>query len=203
MLGTYDKEEKTAVKNIVLATIALTFCFFLSVLAPAAARADWGFRMGDNGYIPGGSDVGFSKIEFFIPDVSQNAGITWSGEGVGNFSNTQWNSDRINPTYVLATGSRITGSLYWDFLFTGTVPADFRLDYLVYTNINSSNPAFGISMTIKNGIPDFTSGGWTSLDIMNLSAYNRTSAAVPVPPAVFLLGAGLVGVVMLRKKVRK
>jgi hypothetical protein len=203
MLKIHYNEERATVKNVVLATITLTFCFFLSVLVPAIACADWGFRMGDDGYIPGGPDVGFSKIEFFIPDASQNVGITWSGTGVSNFSNTQWSSDKINSTYILATGPRITGSLYWDFLFTGTVPADFSLDYLVYRNIDSSYPAFGISMTIKNGIPHFTSSGWTSLDITNLPAHNRTSAAVPVPPAIFLLGAGLVGVVMLRKKVQK
>lgn len=191
------------VKNTALATVTLMFCFFLMVLTPAITRADWGFRMGDDGYIPGGGDVRFSKIEFFIPDVSQNAGITWSGNGVSNFSNTQWTSDRINPTYVLSTGPGITGSLYWDFLFTGAAPADFRLDYLVYRNTDSRNPTFGISMTIRNGIPNFTSTGWTSLDIRNLPAYNRTSAAVPVPPTIFLLGAGLIGVVILRKKVQK
>lgn len=191
------------IKNRVLTTVSLMFSLFLTFLTPAITRADWGFRMGDDGYIPGRGDVKFSKIEFFIPDVSQNAGITWSGGGVDNFSNARWTSDKINPTYVLAVGPRITESLYWDFLFTGTPPADFRLDYLVYRNTDSRNPAFGISMTIRNGIPNFTSTGWTSLDIRNLPAYNRASAAVPVPPTVFLLGAGLIGVVMLRKKVRK
>jgi hypothetical protein len=82
-------------------------------------------------------------------------------------------------------------------------PADFRLVTLFTGMRTVVNPTFGISMTIRNGIPNFTSTGWTSLDIRNLPAYNRASAAVPLPPTVFLLGAGLVGAVILRKKVRK
>jgi len=174
----------------------------LFVFTPAIASAEWGFRMGDDGYTPAGVDVNFRKIEFFIPDVPQNAGITWSDSGVTSFSNTQWNSQKINPTYVLATGPAITGSLYWDVLFTGTAPADFRLDYLVYRNLNTTNAAYGVSMSIKNGVPNFTSTGWTALDVRNLPSYNRTPAAVPVPPSVFLLGAGLIGVIALRKRAR-
>jgi len=190
------------VKNILMTTATLGFCLILSFFAPTTASATWGFSMGENGDYPIGSQhANFSKIEFFIPDVPQNAGITWSGSGVSNFSNILWSSDKINPTYVLAAGPAITGNLFWDFLFTGTAPKkDFRLDYLVYTNNNS--PAFGISMSIDKGVPKFNPSGWTSLNLNNLPNYNRSPVAAPVPPSVFLLGAGLIGVVVLRKRVR-
>jgi hypothetical protein len=186
-------------KRMIL-TVAL--CMFLTfALMPAAASADWGFRMGEDGYNPAGGHVNFSRIEFFIPDISQNAGISWSGTGVSNFSNTQWSSDKMNPTYVLATGSAITTGnlLFWDVLFTGTAPKSFRLDYLVYTN--DSNPAFGLRLKIKDGQLNINPNGWTVLNLNNLPNYSRTPAAVPVPPSVFLLGAGLIGVVILRKRI--
>jgi hypothetical protein len=202
MIKKDDKERNVTVRKIFLATAMLGFCLLLSVFAPTIVSAEWGFRMGDDGYSPAGVDVNFRKIEFFIPDVPQNTGITWSGSGVTNFSNTQWNSQKTNPTYVLTTGPAITGSLYWDVLFTGAAPADFRLDYLVYRNTSTTNPAYGVSMSIKNGVPNFTSTGWTELDVRHLPSYNRTPAAVPVPPSVFLLGAGLIGVIVLRKRAR-
>jgi hypothetical protein len=202
MINKDGREKNIIVKKVFLATAILGFCFLLSVFAPNTAYATWGFRMGDDGYTPAGVDVNFRKIEFFIPDVPQNSGITWSGSGVSNFSNTQWNSQKINPTYVLATGPAITGSLYWDVLFTGTASTDFRLDYLVYRNTSTTNPAYGVSMSIRNGVPNFTSNGWTALDVRHLPSYNRTPAAVPVPPSVFLLGAGLIGVIALRKRAR-
>jgi hypothetical protein len=210
MIKKDDKEKNVTVKKIFLATVALGFCLLLSVFVPAIASAEWGFRLGDDGYTPAGIDVNFRKIEFFIPDVPQNSGITWSGSGVSNFSTTDrpdpsssWNTNtqKINPTYVVSTGPAITGSLYWDVLFTGAPPADFRLDYLVYRNTSTGNPAFGVSMSIKNGVPNFTSSGWTALDVRHLPGYNRTPAAVPVPPSVFLLGAGLIGVIVLKKRV--
>ncbi len=188
-------------RNTLLASVTLGFCLVLSFLAPTAASATWGFSMGeDGGYPVGNQHANFTKIEFFIADVPQNVGITWSDNGVSNFSNTLWSADKINQTYVVATGPAMTGSLFWDFLFTGTAPKkNFRLDYLVYTNSNS--PAFGISMSIDKGVPKFNPSGWTSLNLNNLPSYNRSPVAAPVPPSVFLLGPGLIGVVALRKKV--
>src|SRR5512137_803727 len=132
MIKKEDKAKNEKAKNILLVNATLGFFLLLAVFAPTNASAAWGFRMGDDGYTPTGIDVNFRKIELFIPDVPQNSGITWSGSGVSSFSNTEWNSQKINPTYILVTGPAITGSLYWDILFTGTAPADFRLDYLVY-----------------------------------------------------------------------
>lgn len=203
-----NKGEKVTVKKLLLTTAALGLCLILSVFAPTIVSANWGFNMGEDGFMPSGGHVNFSKIEFFIADVPQNAGITWSGQGISNFSSTDrpdpslsWNrnTQKINPTYILATGTAVTGSLFWDVLFTGTAPKkDFRLDYLVYTN--DSRPAFGISMIIDKGVPKFNPSGWTALNLNNLPNYNRASA-VPIPPTVFLLGAGLIGVVILRKRV--
>jgi hypothetical protein len=197
-----NTEERGVSMKRILLTGALSI-FLAFAFMPSSASADWGFRLGEDGYNPAGGHVNFRKIDFFIPDVPQNAGVTWSGSGVSSFSNAQWSSQKINPTYVLATGPAITGNLYWDVLFTGAAPVDFRLDYLVYRNTNSPNPVYGISMSIRNGVPNFTSSGWTVLDVRNLPNYNLTSAAVPVPPTILLLGAGLIGAIVLRKRVHE
>jgi hypothetical protein len=66
---------------------------------------------------------------------------------------------------------------------------------------NKMNPAFGISMSIKNGMPDFTHG-WRALDVRHLASYDRSPVAAPVPPTLFLFGTGLVGTVVMRKRMR-
>jgi len=178
-------------------TLSALIGFFLLV-APVIAHADWGFSMSEDGYKPGTTTHynNIKKIEFFIPNVPQNAGITWSGQGVTDLS-SGWTATKINPTYVLATGPKV-GSLYFDVLFSGNAPSEFRLDYLVYTN-NKSKPVYAISMTIVNGVPNFTQGsGWVALDPKHLPDYNRNP--VPLPPTVWLFGAGLVGAFVFRKK---
>jgi hypothetical protein len=179
-------------------TLSALMGFFLLV-APVIAHADWGFSMGDDGYKPGTTTHydNIKKIEFFIPNVQQNAGITWSGQGVTNLSASGWTATKINPTYVLATGPSV-GSLYWNLLFSGNAPSEFRLDYLVYTG-NKNKPVYAVSMTIVNGVPNFSQGsGWVALDPKHLPDYNRNP--VPLPPTVWLLGAGLVGAFVFRKK---
>ena len=64
MIKKEDKAKSLTVRNILLATAILGFCFLLSVFAPTTASATWGFRMGDDGYTPAGVDVNFRKIEF-------------------------------------------------------------------------------------------------------------------------------------------
>jgi hypothetical protein len=194
MLKINNEEEKVTVKNILLTTATLGFCLILSFFAPTAASADWGFGMSANGSTLNG---GFSKIELFI----QNAGETWSGNGASNFSEAQWSATKINPTYVLAASTTKTkGTLSWDTLFTGMKTDSFTLDYLVYKNNNNNyNQAYGMRMSTVDGGKTFT---YAMLNPGTFSSYNRSPVAAPVPPSVFLLGAGLIGVVVLRKRVR-
>jgi len=176
-----------------------TLVTFLLLFAPVGVRADWGFSMGDDGWNPAYTQHydNITKIEFFIPSVVQNAGVTWSGQGVTNLSSSGWTATTINSTYALATGSGV-GSLLWSLLFSGTAPSEFRLDYLVYTS-DSSNPVYTISMNIVNGVANFTQGtGWVALESGDTPSYNRNP--VPLPPSVWLLGAGLVGAFAFRKK---
>jgi hypothetical protein len=179
--------------------IVLALAVVALLLSPVGASADWGFSMGDDGWNPGHTQHydNITKIEFFIPSVAQNAGITWSGEGVTNLSSSTWSATKVNSTYVLATGTGV-GSLFWTLVFSGTAPSDFRLDYLVYTS-DSNNSVFAITMNIVNGVANFTQGtGWVALGPGEVPSYDRNP--VPLPPSVWLLGVGLVGAFAFRKK---
>jgi hypothetical protein len=110
-------------------TLTVTLCTFLTfAFIPSIASADWGFRFGDNGWNPAGTAYyNFSKIDFIIPNGMENAGITWSGNGVSNFSQAGWSTQRINSNYIVAAGLAV-GIMFWDVLFTNSAPTNFRLD---------------------------------------------------------------------------
>jgi hypothetical protein len=191
-----DAERGGCMKRM---TLTVTFCMFLIfAFLPSIVSADWGFRFGDNGWNPAGTEHhNFSKIDFIIPNIAENTGITWLGNGVSNFSQAGWSIQRINSNYVVATGPAV-GIMFWDVLFTNSVPGNFRLDYVLYTD--NGLPAFGINMLIPNGTPNFTENvGWTGMSEPQLQAYSASS--VPVPSAILLLGTGLVGIAALRKRI--
>jgi hypothetical protein len=208
-----DKEKNITVKNMSLTTAVLGFCLLISVFAPTIASADWGFNMSEYGTSPGNPPIvtNFAKIELFITGTNSNNPIYWSGNGAGNISNPNWHAQQINSTYMLLTGPTIqpgtppSGGLSWDTIFTD--PADgrkqsksFNLDYLV---VNAQNNAvYGVRWVIQNGRLKPGAGGIIGLDpsVFLGAQYNRTPAAVPVPPSIFLLGAGLIGVIVLRKR---
>jgi hypothetical protein len=101
---------------------------------------------------------------------------------------------------VLLDGKKNLTDIYWTTLFAGTAPETFRFDYLVYGTNNKV--AYAISMTIVNGVPNFTQGsGWVALDPKHLPNYNRNP--VPLPPSAWLLGVGLVGAFVFKKKMAK
>lgn len=176
----------------------------LLFLAPLVAHADFSFSIGDDGYYPNSSKhTKISKVELFIYD---SPGVTFTGAGATNLDTNDkkgigsWSATLVNPTYVLLDGSKKLDDLYWTALFSGTAPETFRFDYLVYGNDNKV--AFGINMTIVNGQPSTTQGsGWVALDPKNLPNYNRNP--VPLPPSVWLLGAGFAGAFVFRKKMAK
>ncbi len=177
--------------------------FFLLV-APLVAHADFSFSMGDDGYYPNSNKhANITKVELFIYD---SPGVTFTGQGATNLSSSSsgintWSATLVSPTYVLLDGSKSLSDIYWTALFAGTAPETFRFDYLIYTGKNEKL-AYAISMTIENGVPNFTQGsGWVSLKPNEIPNYNRNP--VPLPPSVWLLGTGLVGAFVFRKKLAR
>jgi len=171
------------------------------LFVPVMAHADFSLSFGDNGYYPDSNQhTDISKVEVFVYD---SPGVAFTGAGATNLTSSStknlgtWTATLVNPTYVLMEGKKALQDLYWTLLFSGDAPSEFRLDYLVYGKKNKV--AFGISLAIVDGQVNITQGsGWVALDPTNLPNYNRNP--VPLPPSVWLLGVGLVGAFIFRKK---
>jgi len=206
MIIANHREQKTTAKNILLVTVALGFSLLFSTLLPPIVSADWSLPMSTNG---GDYYKGYQKIELFIP-AAYTGTITWaSAEGANNFyidGSPVWSATTINrtitPNYALLVGNqKTTGTLYWDALFTGDAPDEFSIDVLIYKNATSNpNSAYGVQYLFTRSGTVWTLTGSTPLDKSTYSKYNRE---VPVPPTVFLLGTGLIGMAVLRKRVHK
>jgi len=181
----------------------LGFTVLFVLLLPFLAHADFSFSLTDDGYYPNSNKhTNISKVEVFIYD---SPGVTFTSQGATDLDSSssgvsKWTATTVNPTYVLMDGPKNLSDLYWTMLFNGTAPKEFRLDYLVYGK--NDKVAYAISMTIVNGVPNFTEGsGWIALDPKNLPNYNRNP--VPLPPSAWLLGIGLVGAFAFKRKLSK
>jgi hypothetical protein len=169
--------------------------------APTMVQADWSISFGDNGWNPEGTlRYAFNKVEFFIPNVPENEGIYFTANGATNFSQTGWSVPMVTETHLSAGGPAVADTLYWTLNFTDPVNLQnfvLTLDYVIYAN---NDPAFGIRLFLNNGQLNLTPDtGWVALNASRVNSYGQSP--VPVPPAILLLGTGLVGVVALRKRI--
>jgi hypothetical protein len=137
------------------------------------------------------------KIEVFKLDGTSG----FENPGMSSFSKNPWTVDMPNDNYIIATNTKAggTNNFNWIFSFTGTSTDSLHLAYLAYTN---SNKVFGQYIDFNYG----SKPSWSFPTIQNLNinnpAYNRSSASsVPIPPAVYMFGAGLLSLVGLRKKI--
>ena len=166
----------------------------------AASYASWSQGLSENG-VYGTTTYSITKIEVF--KLSGNRSL--ESPGAGAFSAGSWTVQMPNTDYVLATNAATnTSNFNWLLYFTGNrTGSKLDLAYLAYT---SSGQVFGTYLNRSN-----TNNTWTypmisntplTISQINDARFNRTGAAVPIPPAVFLFSGGLLGLIALRKKIK-
>ena len=180
---------------MLLVAVASGFCLLLSVLMPATASfANFSCTFSEDG-IYNGTQYNIVKIEIFNLSASNR---DFANPGAGNFSAGSWTVQMPNIDWMLATNATPGGtqSFSWTDYLTGLQNgAVLELAYLAYT---STGEVYGTYINFNNGT--WTYSTFSPVDI-NDPRFNRT--ITPVPPTVFLLGAGLIGMAVLRKRVHR
>jgi hypothetical protein len=183
---------KATEKKLTVCSIAiLVVCLWATASFAAFSR---GFSE-DGTY--NGTQYNIVKIEIFNLSASNR---DFASPGAGGFSAGTWTVQMYNIDWVLATNATPggTSSFSWTDYFAGAQNgAVLELAYLAYT---STGEVYGTYINFKNG--KWTYSTISPLDI-NDPRFNRTGAPTPVPPTVFLLGAGLIGMAVLRKRVHR
>jgi hypothetical protein len=164
------------------------FTFFLCM--PVSADASWSQNWYENGYFgTPAKHYNFTKIEGFI--VSDPAITEWEGLTP---QNPGWSSQIVNPSYSVMSGPA-TRSLNLATIFSGDKYDGFVLDLVVWRN-NNVIGAERITAGSNYSYEEFNVRDSAVLSM--LSSYNRSP--VPIPSAIWLLGAGLIGFIGVRRK---
>jgi hypothetical protein len=192
-----DDVNKNLLKLLVILTLAAVICLPGMVMAWTLPGAFY-----EDGTDPNRVNHGqFNKIEVFLMD-----GTTFDAPFIqdASIASAGWSSTLINPHYSLATGSRT--NLLGPFTVELPEPkaTPHTLDYFVslgnsllysqritWNGTGSGGAYYGWSF------PLLPSDGSTYTYDGATGNYDRN---VPLPPTTLLLGSGLVGLVLLRRK---
>jgi len=155
------------------------------VYLPGMAYADYVQSWSENGYYQGTLQTWDTAEAFLLSDGS------WTGTGL-SFSDTSWTATLVNPKYALATGPAYSGNFSFTthaMDLTGIFSFDWVLSY--------KGDIVGVDRLTWT-----PSGGWTVTEYAPDKAPAENRSHAPLPPSLLLLGSGLVGLGLLRRKKR-
>jgi hypothetical protein len=176
--------NKNLRKLLVILVLGMAF-------SPSMAHANYVQSWEENGkYGPSAAYQTWDKAEAFLltPGV-------WEGTGLSNFSAAGWAATLINPRYALATGPAYDSAVRGNFLYT-TTASGLTNPYTWDIFLWKGDTIVGVQRSTYT--PTL---GWGYMDLTATPpAENRAHA--PLPPSMLLLGSGLVGLVLLRRRKR-
>ena len=173
--------NKSLVNLVVMVALAATICL------PGMAQADYVQGWVENGIYAGVVQT-WDKEEIFLISPGN-----WTGTGLSAFSGTGWSAHLVNSRYALATGTLYNPTVSGNFHYT-TSSTDITNPYTWDMFLWNGNTIVGVQRSIYT-----PGGGWSYADLSaNPPSENRSP--IPLPPTLLLLGSGLVGLGLLRRR---
>ena len=183
--------KKNLPKFMVMLALAAVVCL------PAMASADYVQSWYENGlYGNPASYQTWDTAEAFLLSPG-----TWIGTGLTINSGTGWTMTLINPRYALATTATAYVSNASEYFYFATRATDltgpFSFDWVLSSGGTIAEGGKIVGVFNLTGTP---SGGWTPTEYAPTAPPQENRAHAPIPPSVMLLGSGLVGLVLLRRR---
>ena len=174
---------KTLVKLLILLTLGAVICL------PGMAYADYVQSWTENGIYQGVTQT-WDKEEIFLKTPGN-----WTGTGLSGFSAAGWSPllQLINPQYALATGPLYNPTVSGNFTYT-TSSTDLTNTYIWDMFLWNGATLVGVQRSTWT-----SAAGWVYTDLTANPPFENRSP-VPLPPTPLLLGSGLVGLALLRRR---
>jgi hypothetical protein len=143
-----------------------------------------------------------TTAEFFI--VNDTGAGPFDTQGVVN-PIAGWSTDVVNPNYSKSTGPSDDWS-FWTEYYLGDITQSVTVNLLFWNGDPLTNLTFSAaySRTVNGSLgvicQSFTSQLCGGMAFQDASLYDRSDSSVPVPPALALIGIGLLGIGYQRRK---